>query len=418
MMEKGNLMRYKQIARRLADGILRDMAPGERLPGVRELARSENISLVTAKNVYRYLFEQGLVVSRQGAGTFVAHGMSGGVIDMAVIRPPGNLMLWVSPHLRLTIEGLNTYDPPQGYEPLREQAGKWLMSSGIDSIPMVTSGAQQALFLLGLSLLRKGDAVAVEDPGYMGAARIFESLGAEVVSVPCIASREDLDRIGSLDIRLLYTMPQGHIPTGRSMPGYLRDDLIAMASDKDFFIIEDDPLSDVVGITPLKARDTRERVIYIKSLSNILGPGLRMGFAVFPDSMQSSILDLKEINDLSLSGILQRSLLTVFTSSRLSGHIERLRHELAQRSAYLAQNTPWEAGGPCVWIRTPIPSRICRDRLLEHGVRITPGDIYGSRWSHYIRLSVLTPTLPDFKRGVGIVQEFLNGVKGPELTEF
>src|SRR5690606_14502789 len=153
-----------------------------------------------------------------------------------------------------------------------------------------------------LSLLRKGDAVAVEDPGYMGAARIFESLGAEVVSVPCIASREDLDRIGSLDIRLLYTMPHGHIPTGRAMPGYLRDDLIAMAYDKDFFIIEDDPLSDVVGITPLKARDTRERVIYIKSLSNILGPGLRMGFAVFPDSMQSSILDLKEINDLSLSG--------------------------------------------------------------------------------------------------------------------
>ena len=275
-------MRYKEVAERLAGDILKRKRPGDRLPGVRELAKQENISLVTARNVYQHLMGKGLVISRQGVGTFVAYGSSGGVIDMATIRPPEELLLWVGKHLNITIEGLQTYDPPQGYEPLRQQARKWMISLGIDHTPIITAGSQQALFLVGLALLKKGDVVAVEDPGYMGAVRIFESLGAIVKTVPYISSQKDLDRLGTLGIRLFYTMPQGHIPTGGSIPEDLRDRLLEIARKKDFFIIEDDPLSEVEGIPPLKARDTHERVVYIKSLSNILGPGLRIGFAVVP----------------------------------------------------------------------------------------------------------------------------------------
>jgi 2-aminoadipate transaminase len=411
-------MRYKQIAERLAGEILKKKKPGERLPGVRELAKSENISLVTAKNVYQHLVEKGLVVSRQGAGTFVAHGLSQGVIDMAAIRPPEEMMLWVNSHLNITIDGLHTYDPPQGYEPLRQQARNWLGFLGIDQTPIITSGSQQALFLLGLALLKKGDVIAVEDPGYQGAVQIFESLGAVVKPVPYISSPEDLDRIRTLNIRMLYTMPQGHIPTGRSMPEDLRSELLNIAYKNDFLIIEDDPLSEVVGITPLKALDMHDRVIYIKSLSNILGPGLRIGLAVVPQAMYANILHLKEINDLSLSGILQRALYTMLASSNLREHIKRLKAELSARRDYLSQTTEWSTSGPCLWIKTPVPSRICQEKFLDLGIRITPGDIYGSRWSNHIRLSLLTPSRADFERAVGIMREYLDDVKGPGLTEF
>ena len=411
-------MRYRSIAEKLASDILKKKRPGERLPGVRELAKQEGISLVTARNVYQHLVGKGLVISRQGAGTFVSYGSTGGAIDMATIRPPEELLLWVGPHLTITLDGLHTYDPPQGYEPLREQARIWLSSMGIDHTPIITAGSQQALFLVGLALLKKGDTVAVENPGYKGATRIFESLGAVVKPVPYISSQEDLDRISSLDIRLLYTMPQGHIPTGRSIPGNLRGELLEIARKKDFFIIEDDPLSEVVGITPLKAQDTHNRVVYIKSLSNILGPGLRIGFTVVPESMFSKIIHFKEINDLSLSGILQRCLFTMLSSSDLKEHVRRLRAELTTRIDHLSKATEWTSGGPCLWIKSSVPSRISQENLLKLGVRITPGDIYGSQWSDHIRLSLLTPSRMDFERALEVIRRYLDGVQGPGLTEF
>jgi GntR family transcriptional regulator, regulator for abcA and norABC len=412
------MMRYRLVAERLAKEILKKKRPGDRLPGVRDLARQENISMVTARNVYQYLMAKGLVISRHGSGTFVAYGSMDRTIDMASIRPPEELLLWVGSHLNITLEGLSTYDPPQGFEPLREQARSWLATLGIDESPIITAGSQQALFLVGLSLLKKGDRVAVEDPGYQGAVRIFESLGAKVIPIPCISSRKDLETIRGLNISILYTMPQGHIPTGNTIPACLREDLLKLADEKSFYIIEDDPLSEILGIVPLKAGDRKERVIYIKSLSNILGPGLRIGFAVVPKTMHSSIIHFKEINDLSLSGILQRFLFSMLSSSDLREHVKRLKNELQSRMDYLSASAGYQATGPCLWIKTPVPSRICQEDLLQRGVRITPGDIYGSRWSDYIRLSMLTPSHADFERALTIIQHYLKGVKGPGLTEF
>jgi len=173
-----------------------------------------------------------------------------------------------------------------------------------------------------------------------------------------------------------------------------------------------------MGATPLKARDMHERVIYIKSLSNILGPGLRIGFTVVPGTIYNTIIQLKEINDLSLSGILQRCLSTMLSSSNLKDHVRRLKIELQSRSDYLSHATSWATGGPCLWIKTSVPSRISCEKLLSLGVRVTPGDIYGAQWSDYIRLSVLTPSRMNFERAVGIVQEYLKGTTGPDLTEF
>ncbi len=411
-------MRYREIADRWAQTIVQEMRPGDALPGVRELAKSEGVSLVTARNVYQLLAQRGLVVTRQGSGTLVAHGAADDMVDMSAIRAPEEMLLWVGRHLSVSHAGLSTYDPPQGFAPLCEQASFWLKRLGIDGAPIITAGSQQALFLAALALLKPGDVVAVEDPGYLGALKIFEMLGAEVRRIDYIQSESDLDQLRDDRIKLFYTMPQGQIPTGAAVPAELRPELLQIAAQHDFYILEDDPLSELLGIAPLKAQDRDGRVIYVKSLSNYLGPGMRIGFCVVPDNLYASMLDFKEINDIALSGILQRILCSMLESGELQNHVQRLRKELGRRQHFLRDALGWQVNGVCAWLETGSPSRLHAERLKAEDVLITPGDIYGVRWSNHIRLSILTPASARFEPAVRRVADYLARESGPGLTAF
>ncbi len=389
-------MQYRKIAERLAEDIIRNRKSGERLPGVRELAEKEGVSLLTARNVYLSLKEKGLITVRQGSGTFVRSYKDRGHIDMASIGPPEEMLLWAGKYLNLPLEGLTEYVPSQGYEPLREQAGEWIRTSGIDSLPLVTSGSQQALFLAGLALLKPGDLVVVEDPCYSGAVRLFESLGAVIKTIPCITDESVLDEIKDESIALLYTMPQGHFPTGLSIPRRLKAKMLAIADQYDFYILEDDPVSDVIGEPPLKSLDRKDRVIYTKSLSNILGPGLRIGFSVVPDSLRESIIRLKEIDDLSISSMIQRMLHGMMSSNDFGVHIARLKSELKVRQELASELCGRPVRGLCLWLESPSPGRIVAERLLKEGIKVTPGDVYGPKWANHVRISLLRPSAADF----------------------
>jgi 2-aminoadipate transaminase len=408
-------MQYRDIAERLGREILGSRKPGERLPGVRELALQEGISLVTARNVYALLRDKGLIVVRQGSGSFVRSFGDRGFVDMASIGPPDELLLWAGQHLKLPLEGLTQYDPPQGYEPLRERAGQWLEESGVEGLPLVTSGSQQALFLAGLALLKPGDLVAVETPCYRGATRLFQSLGAHVRTVPYITEKAHLDELKKEKIKLFYTMPQGHFPTGLSIPEKLRPALLALAQKNGFYIMEDDPVSEFVGIPPLKSLDHSGRVIYTKSLSNILGPGLRIGFSLFPEPILDRIVRLKEINDLSISSMIQRMLHGLMLSKEFSSHVLKTRSLLQARQELVSGMSGQSVRGVCLWIRTPEPGRLHAERLLKSGIRVTPGDIYGPEWAHHIRVSLLRPSTARFEDAFAQVLRDVSGDGGTRL---
>ncbi len=405
-------VKYKDIAERLERDILASWGTGKRLPGIRQLAEKEHVSLITARNVYLHLNKKGLVEIRQGSGTYVAGGVTSDVIEMADIRPPEEFFSWHIAYLPDLREGIRSYDPPEGFEPLREKASQWLKAQGIEGMPLITTGSQQALFLAGLAVVKEGTTVVIEDPGYEGARRIFESLGAFVKLVPYLDNIGAMKHLEDPEIDLVYTMPQGHIPTGKSIPRVLRERLLELAETYDFYIIEDDPLSDLLHESPLKARDSSDRVIYIKSLSNILGPGIRIGFCVVPEDLYPSILRFKEVNDLTTSGILQRMLFRMLDSNGLEKHLVKLRSMLDRRKAYARDKFNWSTGGVCLWIKTRTPARIHMERLLDLGVRITPGDIYGPAWSNHMRISIITPSEQNFIRGMDIVYNYLD--KGPK----
>ncbi len=406
---KGLAMQYKDIADKLAALIARSMRPGDRLPGVRELAQSEQVSLVTARNAYLCLKERGIISVRQGSGTFVRPVGEQGHTDFARIGPPDELLMWAGKYLVLPIEGLLEYDPPQGYEPLRQRAGQWLQASGIMDVPLITSGSQQAIFLSGMAILKKGDVVVVEDPCYRGAVRIFESLGAEVRTIGPIQTEEDLRVLEDEKIRLLYIMPQGHFPTGLSMPEPLRRPLIDLAERRDFFIIEDDPVSELIGRRPLKSMDYAGRVIYTKSLSNILGPGLRIGFSVFPQGVLDTVVRLKEINDLSISSMIQRMLYAMMSSSDFPAHILSMKVELEARQAMMKKLFGLTVQGLCMWAKAASSGRIVAERLLKDGIRIMPGDIYGPAWADHVRISLLRAPRSEFFNAMATINKVLSG---------
>jgi DNA-binding transcriptional MocR family regulator len=408
---------YRDIAERLAREIASSMKPGQRLPGVRELAQRENISLITARNVYVELQQQGLIVSRQGSGTFVAGRDTGGPLDLAGIHPPEEQLLWVKHHLNLSLEGLSAYDPPEGYLPLRQEAGRWLKNLEINDEAVITAGSQQALFLAGLSLLKPGDAVAVEEPGYLGVVRIFETLGAQVRRFSYPQGPDDLEALDDPAIRLIYCMPQAHVPTGSSLDLPTRTALLELARRRGSYIIEDDPLSEICGGRPLKALDTHGRVIYLKSLSYLIGPGMRLGLAVFPPELARRLLKLKEINDLALSGLLQRALHRMLASGDFGAHLVKLRRELERRQQ-LAQAMGFEVSGACLWLKTPASGRLHQASLLKQGLRVTPGDIYGPAWTNYIRAALLTPPAAELERALELIRSDLTSHPGLGLTEF
>lgn len=408
-------MIYREIADRLSLEIQTAMKPGQRLPGVRELAQREQVSLITARNAYLELQERGLIVTRQGSGTFVAGRPAAGPLDLAGIHPPEDLLLWTREHLAAGFEGLSAYDPPDGYQPLRREAARWLARQGVQGEAVITSGSQQALFLTGLTLLKPGDTVAVEDPGYLGVVRVFEALGARVKRFSYPLDLAALQTIA--DARLIYIMPQAHIPSGGDLAPEVRGALIELALERNSYIIEDDPLSELCGVKPLKAEDRHERVIYLKSLSYLIGPGMRMGFAVFPAELTRRMLELKEINDLSLSGILQRALHQMLASGDFAAHVARLRQELAARQQ-LASSLGFAASGACLWLATPAAGRLHQASLLKQGLRVTPGDIYGPDWTNFIRVALLTPPAGELKSALERIQADIAAQPGLGLTEF
>lgn len=199
---------------------------------------------------------------------------------------------------------------------------------------IVTTGSQQALDLLAHTLLDPGDVVAVELPTYIGGSGSFFARSAELAGVLQDDDGivpESLREVASRRrIKLLYTIPNFQNPSGRLMTQERRAAVLDLANELDFLIIEDDPYGELVYIdgadtTPVKARDTQSRVVYLGSFSKVLAPGLRCGWMVAPPELLERLEIAKQAADLC-SGMLDQSIVDAFVAAgELRTQIERVR---------------------------------------------------------------------------------------------
>jgi GntR family transcriptional regulator/MocR family aminotransferase len=367
---------YRDIRRGIVEGRLR---LGERLPSSRELARSLRVARMTVVVAYERLAGEGFTASRAGAGTYVNQLVPSSTNartrhQVAELRPrpiwkslslPGLYGLTApfefrtgvpDPSLfpyrtwrRLTASVLRSdangvYGPPAGHRALREAIARHVtVSRGVDAAVdhlTITSGAQQAIDLIGRVWLKPGDRVAVENPGYTPPSRLFESLGACVHGVPVDSEGLVVDALPR-GTRLVYVTPSHQNPLGVTMALPRRVALLAWAARHNAVIVEDDYDSEFRfsdrPIEPLQTLDTAGRVLYVGSFSKTLSPALRLGFVVSPPSLSEAMQKAKYVTDYHTSMPAQGVLARFIADGGFARHVRRAsrvyrqRHELITR---------------------------------------------------------------------------------------
>jgi GntR family transcriptional regulator/MocR family aminotransferase len=377
---------YQQLRRAITDGRLR---PGDGLPPSRELARSLKVSRNTVTVAYDRLAGEGFLGARVGAGTFVSHHLA--PVSRTARRHEAASVLkpravWDSiplstafanparfdfrtglpdpslfPHkawrrlmgraLRGEAVRAGAYIHPAGHPGLREAIARHIavsrgVQAGAENV-VITSGAQQALDLVGRVLLTAGDRVAVEDPGYLPPRFLFKSLGARVQGVPVDGEGLVVDAIPR-NTRLVYVTPSHQYPLGITMSLPRRLALLDWATRNDAVIVEDDYDSEFRfeerPIEPLQTLDASGRVLYIGSFSKTLSPALRLGFVVGPGSCISAFHKAKYVADWHTSTVVQAVMAEFIESGGFAHHIRRVCREYTARHAMIAKSLGTDLG--------------------------------------------------------------------------
>ncbi|MFI6504951.1 PLP-dependent aminotransferase family protein [Nonomuraea typhae] len=361
---------YRQLLDAILDGRLRS---GERLPPTRELARRLDVSRNTVAVAYDRLVADGFLVGRAGAGTFVSgEPVRGRAAPRGVVQPrpiwraaeplapareravydfsvgvPDVRLFPMASWRRLLGRELRVREPgyidPSGVGALKEAIARHAgisrsVRAGADDV-IVTQGAQQALDLIGRVLIEPGGCVAVEEPGYPPARRLFRSLGARVVGVPVDEQGLDVAALPG-SARLVYVTPSHQFPLGVPMSLARRTALLEWARHRNAVIIEDDYDSEFRfgerPLEPLQSLDGAGRVVYVGSFSKTLLPTLRLGFLIAPASLRTALHAAKQLTDWHGDPFAQAALARFIDEGLLARHIRKATREYAARHELVA----------------------------------------------------------------------------------
>lgn len=361
----------REIRERIRSG---DLAPGDTLPSTRDLASDLKVSRNTAVYAYERLISEGFLQSSARAGVYVTPSITiprrsfrqrtpETRAEQSLLAQPSlsaprpfrpcqpdvglfPLVTWNRMRGRaLRREGRNILHYQAscvaGLPALRENVATYLRDHrGVQCDPhqvVITSGSQQALFLLTMLLLKPRDRVYVEDPGYVEARAACRMQGARVVPGRIDEQGLTLPPAEAGRISLIYTTPSRQFPTGVSLSLPRRLALIDLAAATRAWIVEDDYDSELrYGAAPLPSLQSLDRngcVIYTGTFSKVLFPSLRLGYVVVPEALVDRFIELKHLSDDHLPLLDQATLALFLESGAFYSHIRRCRREYASRHA-------------------------------------------------------------------------------------
>ena len=236
------------------------------------------------------------------------------------------------------------YGDPAGKIRLRRAIAGWVARSrsvaAAEDTVVITCGAQHAIDLVTRVLLEPGDCVAVEDPGYVPAVRLFEALGAKVVGVPVDDQGLVVDLLPP-SARIVYVTPSHQYPLGMTMSMPRRRALLRWAERHDAAVIEDDYDTEFRYVDrplePLQALDADGRVVYVGSFSKTFSPSVRLGFAVVPQPLAEPVAALRQLIDWHPPIVMQTALAGFIDDGLLDKHIRRSRRVYTERHHILTE---------------------------------------------------------------------------------
>ena len=434
----------EQLANRFAERIrTRLLAGGTRLPSVRQCAQQQGVSASTVVAAYDRLLALGLVEARKNRGFYVRetaasqqirakaaseiiaiesqplnlpqhnpinatalirgmfHGISSKPQPGMGVFPPDWLETTFLPSAvrRFTsakvLYGCSLhYGEPAGDSDLRRALSQKLASINVHAAPsqiITTVGATHALDIVSRTLLRAGDYVMVEEPGWAIEFARLNALGMRILPVPRTAAGPDLEVMARYcevhNPKLFVSVSVLHNPTGYCLSPGSAHRVLQLANKHNFHIVEDDTYSHLAPehATRLSALDGLQRTIYVSGFAKILAPGWRVGYLAAPPDVFERLLDTKLLASLTTPALLEKALAWCIDQGQLRRHAERIRTQLAgarARSVKLALahgcTFAAEPAGLFGWVDTGIDTEALAQRMLDEGYLLAPGALFHS----------------------------------------
>lgn len=414
---------FRAIAGRLEahirDG---DYKPGEKIPSIRRLASEFSCNKLTVHKAFDLLKEKGLIDNVVGSGTYVRFperiDEAGRMFDFRTSYISENFF----PYLKARDIFSRLFDEEKGgalsstpVEGDRELIGVLGATYRLPPERMlVVSGGQQGLDLTAkVFAARISDSILFEDPTYHGAISLFRARHF----VPMENDGPDLATLDAKlneQIRLFYTMPAVHNPTGVSYSRHKREAVAERAESHPFYVIEDDFLSEFVQRPDRRFVDIcPERTIYIKSLTQTTVSGLRLGFMVVPAELYDKFVYTKYTSDLVSTGVLQKFLKEFIKRGDYEAYINETGERIAVRQKrllsligkYPALKVFPSQSGYNLWVGS--------DRRIEsRHVPWCRGEefSFSPEYRNYFRLSFMNMDDEAFERALAYLGSVLTGL--------
>ena len=393
--------------------------------------RLNNVETSAIRELFKLLGKPGII---SFAGGFPDSAM----FDVQGIREASEAALAREPGAALQ------YGATEGYNPLREQLAQFMASKGAPDVApeqlIVTTGSQQALDLLGKTLIDPGDKVIVEGPTFLATIQCFRLYGAELVSAPIDGQGVQTDRLEQLIAehrpKFVYLIPTFGNPSGALLSAERRRRVLELAVKYDTLIVEDDPYGDLYfGEAPppsllamsAQVPGSRERLVHCGSLSKVLSPGLRVGWMIAPAELLARATMCKQFSDAHTSTFAQATAAQYLQAGRMPATLEKVRSVYAQRARTMgdalrsklgeAVSFVQPQGGLFVWARlTGAGGRLAdghayAQRAIEQGVAFVPGAPFfcAQPDAATFRLSFATAPEDKIVEGVARLARALNG---------
>jgi len=385
----------RQLAAALREAIAEGrLAAGARLPSTRALAADLGLARSTVVGVFEQLTAEGFIAARPGSGHAVPErpeergaapdtghataprpvSRQGALLrgvastrhgpplpfEMGHIEIDGRLIMTWKRLASRALSGRSRvdwgYGDHQGEGRLRAAIAEYLAAArGVRCRPeqlVLTSGTQQGLSLAARILLDPGDAAWVEDPCYRAAYDILRAAEARIVPVAVDEHGLDIEAAAAHRYpapRLVYTTPSRQYPLGMAMPLPRRLALLAGAERQGAWIIEDDYESEfqrpATTLPSLQGLDRAGRVIYLGTLSKLLFPSLRLGYAVLPEDLVAPFAAARHLTDRQSPGLTQAIMTEFILGGHFARHLKRMRAHYADRQAFLIEQIARRLGG-------------------------------------------------------------------------
>ncbi|WP_439518688.1 PLP-dependent aminotransferase family protein [Hydrogenophaga sp.] len=391
--------------------------------------RLNNVETSAIRELFKLLGKPGII------------SFAGGFPDSAMFDVEG-IREAVNAALTEEAGGALQYGATEGYQPLREQLSAFMTSKGAQGVGasdlIVTTGSQQALDLLGKTLISPGDKVIVEGPTFLATIQCFRLYGAELISAPVDGDGVQTDVLEKLieqhKPKFVYLIPTFGNPSGAMLSLARRQRVLEMAVKHDTLIVEDDPYGDLyfgdapppslLALSP-SVPGSRERLVHCGSLSKVLSPGLRVGWMVGPADLLGKATMCKQFSDAHTSTFAQATAAQYLKAGRMPATLARVRQVYAERATAMGDALRRELGdaisfvqpqgGLFVWARLTGAGGKVKDggelakRAIEKGVAFVPGaPFYASQPDlSTLRLSFATVGVDKIEDGVRRLRQAL-----------